>query len=65
MTKLMSLMRVLIQYLSYQIRTNNDPPIPEDSVIGFDTAEEMDLFLFENQNMTQAGKIKILYLILF
>lgn len=44
-----------------QIRLDNNPIIPEDSVLGFANEEDIDQFLFTRPNVTQLG-IQILEL---
>jgi hypothetical protein len=39
--------------VSVQIRADSD--LPEDEVIGFDTEDELDDFVYNNPNTTQGG----------
>lgn len=41
--------------LIFQIRQNNDPIISPEEIIGFANENDLDDFLFFNQNTTNAG----------
>jgi hypothetical protein len=39
-----------------QIRLDNNPVIPEESVLGFANEEDINQYLFTHPNVTQLGK---------